>query len=500
MFSARLLLSCCLVLFANLAGAAAVEDWRIEHVTVISPERTRPLVDATISIHAGRIVALTTGKPPSRSQATATVDGSGLFLTPGLIDSHVHLGEVPGMTAEQEAIYPDIAKAARDQVPRSFLLHGFTTLVDLISTPEAMARWKAHELVPDTYFCGGAALMDGYPMNWTPKPARYQAAPYMLIESGTPPPEGIDPAQHTPAAVVSRMKAEGAICVKTFFERGFGATHNLPVPKLATVRELVRAAHAAGLPVFIHANSSEAQSFAVDAGVDVIAHGMWNWSETAPTTQITPAIQATLDRVLAQKIGWQPTIQVLHGERDLFLTGFLADPQLQQVLPRNLLDWYGTAAGQWFRNILTEGYTSLKGKDPKAAEAIVIEDLQIPLDRVQHATTYLAARDARILFGTDTPSAPTYANPPGLNGWWEMQRLVAAGVSPSQIFQAATLVNARALKLDRDVGTVAVGKRANLLLLSADPTQTIDAYHNIVKVILGGRVLDPASLAADRAH
>jgi hypothetical protein len=264
---------------------------------------------------------------------------------------------------------------------------------------------------------------------------------------------------------------------------------------LATVRELVRVAHAAGLPVFIHANSSEAQSFAVEAGVDVIAHGMWNWSETSPTTQITPAIQATLDRVLAQKVGWQPTIQVLHGERDLFLTGFLTEPELQQVLPRNLLDWYGTAAGQWFRNTLTEGYAALQGKDPQAAEAIVIEGYQIPLDRVQHATTYLAAHHARFLFGTDTPSAPTYANPPGLNGWWEMQRLVAAGLSPSQVFQAATLVNARALNLDHDVGIVAVGKRANLLMLRADPTQTIDAYHDIVKVILGGRVLDPASLA-----
>ena len=479
-----------------LASAAAVEDLRIEHVTVISPERTQPLVDATVSIHDGRIVAITTGKHPGRSQATATVDGSGLFLTPGLIDSHVHLGDVPGMTTEQEAIYPDIAKAARNQVPRSFLLHGFTTLVDLISTPEAMARWKAHDLVPDTYFCGGAALVDGYPMNWTPKPARYQGAPYMLIEAGTPAPEGIDPTQHTPAAVVSRMKADGAICVKTFFERGFAPGQNLPVPKIATVRELVRVAHSVGLPVFIHANSAEAQSFAVDAGVDVIAHGMWNWSETSPTTQITPAIQATLDRGLAQKIGWQPTIQVLHGERDLFLTGFLADPELQQVLPRNLLDWYGTAAGQWFRNTLAEGYPGLKGKDPKAAEAIVVEGYQTPLDRVQHATTYLAAHEARFLFGTDTPSAPTYANPPGLNGWWEMQRLVAAGLSPSQVFQAATLVNARALKLDHDVGIVAVGKRANLLMLRADPTQTIDAYHDIVKVILGGRVLDPASLAA----
>jgi len=49
------------------------------------------------------------------------MDGSGLFLTPGLIDSHVHLGAIPGMTPEQEAEHPDIARAVREQIPRSFL-------------------------------------------------------------------------------------------------------------------------------------------------------------------------------------------------------------------------------------------------------------------------------------------------------------------------------------------------------------------------------------------
>jgi imidazolonepropionase-like amidohydrolase len=53
------------------------------------------------------------------------------------------------------------------------------------------------------------------------------------------------------------------------------------------------------------------------------------------------------------------------------------------------------------------------------------------------------------------------------------------------------------MKLDRDIGTVEVGKRANLLLLRQDPTQTIDAYNDIAKIILNGRVLDPSELAAN---
>jgi len=120
--------------------------------------------------------------------------------------------------------------------------------------------------------------------------------------------------------------------------------------------------------------------------------------------------------------------------------------------------------------------------------------------RGKHATAYVVARHGRLLFGTDMPSAPTYANPPGLNGWVEMHRLVAAGETPAQIFKSATLMNASALKLDRDIGTVQVGKRANLLLLREDPTQTIDAYTGIVKVILNGRVLDPSELAANAAR
>jgi hypothetical protein len=405
------------------------------------------------------------------------------------------------MRPDQEAQHPDIAKAARDQIPRSFLLYGFTSLIDLISTPQGVVRWKSHDIVPDMYFCGGAALMDGYPMNYAPKSQRYQGWPYMLIEPGTEAPTGIDPAMHTPQTVVARMKADGAICVKTFFERGFGGVRNLPVPKLETIREVVKAAHAAGLPVLMHANSDEAQSFGLDAGVDILAHGLWNWSqERSATSEVTPGIKKILDGEIAQNIGWQPTMQVLYGIKDLFSTSFLSDPRLSRVLPSNLIDWYRSPEGQWFRGEVSQGFKLPANANPGQFERVVNEGIGPVIDRAKHATAYIVARRGRILFGTDTPSAPTYANPPGLNGWLEMHRLIDAGETPAQIFKSATLTNARALKLDRNIGTVEVGKRANLLLLRQDPTQTIDAYTGIAKVILDGRVLDPSELAVNAAH
>jgi len=145
-------------------------------------------------------------------------------------------------------------------------------LIYLISTPGRMAEWqRSSDAVPDAFFCGGAAVLDGYPMNYENESTRCQRWPYLLLEPGTPAPPGINPAQHTPQAVVARMKRDGARCVKTFFDRGFDPTKPLPIPTLALIRELVKAVHAAGLPVLIHANSDEAHRFAFDAGVDIAA-------------------------------------------------------------------------------------------------------------------------------------------------------------------------------------------------------------------------------------
>jgi imidazolonepropionase-like amidohydrolase len=444
------------------------QDVRIEHVTVISPE-TAPRRDVTISLHDGRIVATVTGG--------SAIDGRGMYLVPGLIDSHVHLNEIPGMTAEQERHHPDIAREARDQIPRAFLRAGFTTLIDLISAPVGMARWKHHEIVPDTYFCGAAALPGGYPTNYFPAAVRDSLFPYQIVDGDS-----------APAASIARMKADGAICVKTFFEHGFGDVKNLPVPRLETIRALVRAAHAAGMPVLLHANSTEAQRFGLAAGVDIMAHGIWHWTEAPQATALTPSIEALLDSVIAKHVGWQPTLQVLPGERDLLDSAYLSNPLLATFLPATLIDWYRSKEGQWFHDeMAADGHVT-------TANAHAVYAPWITRDAV--ATGYLARHHARLLFGTDTPSAPTYANPPGLNAWIEMQNLVDAGVTPAQIFDMATIANAKALHLDGEIGTVAVGKRANLLLLREDPTKTIHAYRTIVKVILRGRVLDPSQLEA----
>ena len=132
------------------------------------------------------------------------IDGAGLFLVPGLVDGHTHLNEIPGMTFDHEEQYPEISSEARHQIPRSYLYHGFTTVIDLNGHPRVVDNWNSETVRPQAFFCGASPVFDGYPMSFMPKPARYQIMPYFLFDESRREefPEGFDPPSHTPSAVV----------------------------------------------------------------------------------------------------------------------------------------------------------------------------------------------------------------------------------------------------------------------------------------------------------
>ena len=154
-----------------------------------------------------------------------------------------------------------------------------------------------------------------------------------------------------------------------------------------------------------------------------------------------------------------------------------------------MLDWFDSPEGKWFKKEISEG---------DAPDMAVLEGFDKgPLRRVRQVVAYLAAKDANFLFGTDTPSAPTYGNLPGLNRYLEMPQLRKAGLSLGQIFKAATISNARRFKIDSQVGTIEPGKMANLVLLRRSPLESVDAYDSIVTVWVHGKQLSRDSLAAN---
>ena len=479
------------------ASEAPAKDLLIRNVTVISPEREAPSEATNVLVREGRIVEIGRELSQGAHGSEQVIDGAGRYLTPGLIDAHTHLSEIPGMIFKHEVAYPNIARDARRQIPRSYLYYGFTTVIDLMARPDVIAEWNNLDVRPHAYFCGAAPVFDGYPMSFIPKPVRYRIMPYFLFDETRADefPDGFVPADHMPEAVAEKMHGDGAICVKTVFERGFGGRDNLPVPTKQIIRDLVAAAHTRGMPVLLHANSQSAQAFGLEADVDVFAHGMWNWDDKK-SIGLNAEVTQILDAIIQRNIAWQPTIQVLYGERDLHNPDYLSGPELQDVLPQSLIDWYGTEDGQWLRNRMRGNPRVVRVLESGRWKNLGTK----PIARVTAALSYLASNGGQLSFGSDTPSSPTYANPPGLNGRLEMRRWLEAGVTPAHLFRAATIVNAELFGLQDIIGTVEEGKRADLLLMKRNPMKDASAFDVIDLVILDGRVLHRTELSAKNAQ
>ena len=113
-------------------------------------------------------------------------------------------------------------------------------------------------------------------------------------------------------------------------------------------------------------------------------------------------------------------------------------------------------------------------------------------DRMNTALKVIAAlhqAGVPIVAGSDT----------GLAGYGlhrELELYVQAGLTPMEAIQSATLVAARAMKLDADSGTVEPGKRADLLLVDGNPLDDIRNLRRVVSVVSAGRLYSSSRLAA----
>jgi imidazolonepropionase-like amidohydrolase len=469
----------------------------ITDVTIISPENLEHIGTGSVLIENGRIIRVDRKAGPKKADGATVVSGKGLFLIPGLIDSHVHLASIPGLAPEMSSGPADgksaMIKTYFEQLPRSYLYFGYTTLVDLaVVDQRVLENFRQAPLHPDLYDCGASLpFANGYPMSFAPPETRFKLFPNFIYDpkqASTIPAE-YKPQDHTPAAAVALVKRSGGVCVKTYFERGFGANRNLPVMDATVLADIRQAAAQAGLALMMHANSFEAQKFAVEGDVDVLVHGMWNWGRLEQQAELPREITDVLDRIAQKRIGYQSTIQVMQGLRVYFDPEYLKIKAIPKVIPAEMLEWFNSPEGKWFKKELVFN---------DAPDAAVRDEFDNgPIRRVRQVVAYLAGKDANFLFGTDTPSSPTYGNLPGLNGYLEMRRLQEAGLSLKQIFMAATINNARKFKIDSQVGTIEPGRIANLVLLKKSPLESVDAYDSIVTVWIHGNQISRDSLAVN---
>lgn len=480
------------------AQQVASQQWLIQDTTIISPEHSAPLTHQDILFSANGIERIGSQLPPGKAQV---IDGRGRFVIPGLIDSHVHLGSNAGLDDDQQIAQAHLVAQFLAQEPRSYLYFGFTTVVDLKQSEPFAQQWQSLPLKPDLLYCKGLPFANGYGMAFVPEAERF-ANPYFLYDPTQPSqvPNTVDVRQHSPKQVIAKVKQTQASCVKTFNEDGFGGLWHWPTPSDALIAEVHQLAKQQQLVHVHHANSLAAQRQAVAANVDVIGHGLWHWQALNNQPQLPDAIRTLLDGVLAQGIGYQATARVLGGEVDLYDPQFLQQANLSHSLPAELLKWHQQGHSTWF--------TALMDKRIREHPAIVEQFLGHPatgavaetskraLVRLGQVVRYLAEHDGNLLLASDTPSSPTYTNPPGLNGLLELYQLQQFGVSLPQLLKAATLNNAQAFGIADRVGTVSVGKQADLLVLTRNPWQDISAYDHIEWVVSHGQPIARATLSA----
>jgi imidazolonepropionase-like amidohydrolase len=156
---------------------------------------------------------------------------------------------------------------------------------------------------------------------------------------------------------------------------------------------------------------------------------------------------------------------------------------------------YGGPAGDpyWRSHTNVWEHPLLKAHIPPGTLAAGNARREIAPDE-DYADTW-AAREARKLADRGIQvNIGAHGQQDGIAAHWEMWSFVKGGWTPLQALQAATVMPAKTLGLDRDLGTLEPGKLADLVVLDANPLDNIRNTEKVAQVMLGGRLYEAATL------
>ncbi|TGE85300.1 amidohydrolase [Pseudoalteromonas sp. KS88] len=433
----------------------------------------------------GRISEITRKKI---SSFDLKINGLGKFLTPGLMDSHAHVSSIPGMGfgVEPVAIKNQVlAQAYFEQQPRSFLYYGVTQILDP-NPGVSFDYFTSAPQHPDYFRCEVLTSKNTFPYVEKTDDLSRSMFTYLIDESAGATTE------NSVERLIGKIADSGASCIKLYFEDGYGNANQWATLSTNTLKRIKQAAKKSNLLIVAHANALDMQQLALLAGVDVIAHGMWNWGQYNREQNIPKEISNTLNKMINDEVAYMPTQRVIAGLGEVMDPTIVNSPEFSSVTPKPLIDWYKTAEAQWFKEELRVGFDGMP--DQSISDAF----LYGRIGKGNKVIQYLKSADHPILLASDFPGSPSFANQPGLTTYQEMKAMVTAGLSLKEVLAAATINNAKQFKIENDYGTVEVGKIANLLLLKSNPLDSIESWNSIETIILHGEPIKRESLAAKK--
>ena len=138
----------------------------INSITIISANKEKVATYFGYVVIDKERIVFTGKKKPNLSGNCEEINGDGKYIISGLMDSHVHLANTAGFNGKLKKKYPDLLESYFEQLPKSYLYHGFTTLVDVNNyAPQLIDRINKSRLHPDIFTCGNQVqIMDDFNM------------------------------------------------------------------------------------------------------------------------------------------------------------------------------------------------------------------------------------------------------------------------------------------------------------------------------------------------
>ena len=419
-------------------------------VNVIPMDRERVLAGQTVIVRDGRIASI---EPAARARIPAgaqRVDGRGKYLLPGLAEMHAH---IPGAQAPEQVI--------RD-IFTLYVANGVTTIRGMLGAPNQLtlrAKTASGEMLGPTIFVGAPSLNGNNatdPATAARLVREHKAAGYdfLKLHPGIP--------RTSYDSIVAAARAVG-ITFAGHISAGVGLEHTL-ANRQSTIDHL---------DGYLEASVPEAVRMRVIANEATLGEMV---------AAVDPARFAAFASDTRKAGTWNvPTA---------FLWESFFSPEAPEVMAQRAEMKY--AQPQWLTGWMNQKRNRIQ-QDQANGVSPEVSARYLSLRRTLLKT--LADSGAQLLMGTDSPQM---FNVPGFALHHEIELMQEAGLTPYQVLESGTRNVARYaandLKLDGRFGTVAVGNRADLILLDANPLTDVRNVARRAGVMVRGRWLPSPEL------
>ncbi len=422
-----------------------------------------PVENANVVMRDGRIAcAGPAGECPVPDDAEV-VDASGRWITPGLVDAHVHYsqtgwadGRPDSYDARDRFPYPETVRELEENPERffrSYLCSGVTATFDVGGFPWTWDLRERSEETTDAPHVAAAGPLLSTRDHWVELPAEEQ---FLHLAD----------AEATRAAA-DYLVANETDAVKVWYLVGRES------PDTAHFKEMMRigarTAREAGTPLIVHATGLWQAKDALRAGADLLVHSVYD----------QPVDGEFLALARRSGVIYTPTLIVSQGYQQLGNRNFLEH--------RYDLECVDPATRR--KAFLTDSLPNPPSAEEMARRARQAEEryrlMLRNLERVHAAGIPVA-------MGTDAGNPLTLHGP---SVYLEMEAMAEAGMSPMEILRAATVNGARAMGRADDFGTVEEGKIADLLVLDENPLADVSNFRSVALVVRRGEIRTRDELA-----